>query len=179
MLRLLALLRGQMCRRVPHPRPLPELGTVVLNRSRPARFCAGRGPPFFATPVTTPLLFHSRSLKITSAFYSSVVISGMIRHATRLAPDPPPPLFPCQLSSKSPIPKLLRTLFALSRATARSKPCVFSCLRTLCRHNGGVGGYDPVENSRVSPANYQLSTVDFPAVPLATISYPVCRLAVP
>src|SRR5438552_1324182 len=175
MLRLLALLRGQMCRRVPHPRPLPELGTVVLNRSRPARFCAGRGPPFFATPVTTPLLFHSRSLKITSAFYSSVVISGMIRHATRLAPDPPPPLFPCQLSSKSPIPKLLRTLFALSRATARSKPCVFSCLRTLCRHNGGVGGYDPVENSRVSPANYQLSTVDFPAVPLATISYPVCR----
>ena len=74
----------------------------------------------------------------------------MIRRATCLASDSPPPLFPCQLSSKSPIPKLLRTLFALSHATARSKPCVFSCLRTLCRRNGRVGGYNPVENSSVS-----------------------------
>ncbi len=133
-----------------------------------------------AVPVfTLPLLFHSPSPKITSAFYSSVVISGMMRHATRLASDSPPALFPCQLPSKFFRPKLLRTLFALSYATARSKPCVFSCLRTLCRRNGRVGGYDPVENSHVSPANYQLSTVDFPAIPLATISYPVCRLAVP
>src|SRR6266571_7511139 len=69
---------------------------------------------------------------------------------------------------------LLRTLFSLSHATARSKPCVFSRLRTLCRHNGRVGGYDPVENSHVSPANYQLSTVDFPAIPLAAMSgFPV------
>src|SRR6266566_1177295 len=43
---------------------------------------------------TLPLLFHSPSLKITSAFCSSVVISNMIRHATLpsrplLAPRPP------------------------------------------------------------------------------------------
>src|SRR6266699_2168133 len=126
---------------------------------------ANRGPLPFRRFST------ARCEEITSAFYSFVVISHMIRHATRLASDSPPPLFPCQLSSKSFRPKLLRTLFALSHATARSKPCVFSCLRTLCRRNGRVGGYDPVENSRVSPANYQLSTVDFPAVPLATISY--------
>src|SRR6266571_6233048 len=89
-----------------------------------------------------PLLFRRFStappLKFTSAFYSFVVISHMIRQATRLASDSLPPLFPCQLSSKSFRPKLLRTLFALSRATARSKPCVFSCLRTHCRRNGVV-----------------------------------------
>src|SRR6266581_3152479 len=43
--------------------------------------------------------------------------------------------------SSNPFPfTLLRTLFVLSHATARSKPCVFSCLRTLCRHNGGSIG---------------------------------------
>src|SRR6266516_5386107 len=84
----------------------------------------------------------------------------MTRHATRLASDSPPPLFPCQLSSKSFRPKLLRTLFALSHATARSKPCVFSCLRTLCRHNGGVGGVT-LWKTRASPQptiNYRLWT---------------------
>src|SRR6266568_4446715 len=43
---------------------------------------------------TLLLLFHSPSHKITSVFYSSVVISGMIRHATLpsrplLGPRPP------------------------------------------------------------------------------------------
>ncbi|SRR6266566_1186387 len=93
---------------------------------------ANRGPLPFRRFST------ARCEEITSAFYSFVVISHMIRHATRLASDSPPPLFPCQLSSKSFRPKLLRTLFALSHATARSKPCVFSCLRTHCRRNGVV-----------------------------------------
>src|SRR5438034_899960 len=95
---------------------------------------ANRGPLPFRRFST------ARCAEITSAFYSFVVISHMIRQATRLAADSLPPLFPCQLSSKSFRPKLLRTLFALSHATARSKPCVFSCLRTLCRRNGRVGG---------------------------------------
>src|SRR5207247_3040626 len=115
------------------------VGTPVRSRLKPS--CAiprGKQTAFFATLVTLPPLFHSPSPKITSAFYSSVVISNMIRRATRLASDSPPPLFPCQLSSKSFRPKLLRTLFALSHATARSKPCVFSCLRTHCRRNGVV-----------------------------------------
>src|SRR3989442_16002586 len=87
----------------------------------------------------------------------------MIRRPTRLASDSPPALFPCQLSSKSFRPKLLRTLFALSHATARSKPCVFSCLRTLCRHNGGSIGL----SNQISQALLELFRL-----PLACLSWP-------
>src|SRR6266581_2812565 len=95
---------------------------------------ANRGPLPFRCFST------ARCQEITSAFYSFVVISHMIRHATRLASDSPPPRFPRQLSSKSFRPKLLRTLFALSHATARFKPFAFSRFRILCRHNGGSIG---------------------------------------
>src|SRR6266568_2122546 len=152
---------------------VPQSRHSALPRSPLTPTGSGSHVQMTAAFTISPL-FHSPSPKFTSAFYSSVVISHMIRQATRRASDSPAPLFPCQLSSKSFRFNLLRTLCALSYATARSKPCVFSCLRTLCRHNGRVGGYDPVENSHVSPANYQLSTVDFPAIPLAAMSgFPV------
>src|SRR6266571_7677491 len=69
---------------------------------------------------------------------------------------------------------LLRTLFSLSHATARSKPCVFSRLRTLCRHNGGSMGMTyqnpialllplPSRCGRVSPLRRPIADA-FPAL---------------
>src|SRR5438876_12039112 len=118
---------------------VPQSRHSALPRSPLTPTGSGSHVQMTAAFTISPL-FHSPSPKFTSAFYSSVVISHMIRQATRRASDSPPPLFPCQLSSKSFRPKLLRTLCALSHATARSKPCVFSCLRTLCRRNGRGGG---------------------------------------
>src|SRR3989442_108094 len=65
---------------------------------------------------------------------------------------------------------LFRTLFPNGR-TATLLQSIRSALFLSQRR---CGGYDPVETSRVSPASYQLSTVDFPAVPRATMSrFPV------
>src|SRR6266566_1217948 len=97
---------------------------------------ANRGPLPFRRFST------ARCEEITSAFYSFVVISHMIRHATRLASDSPPPLFPCQLSSKSFRPKLLRTLFALSTQRRAPSP-VYSVACALFAVATGVWGVCP------------------------------------
>src|SRR5437667_1036690 len=134
----------------------------------------------FRPLVTLPPLFHSPSLKFTSAFYSSVVISGMIRHAIL----PRAPVSACPECSRGANHHSLAGCgghFTKSRicnllASFPSIPFPFFTLRTLWRNGRSTTpfdssasalflsqrrcrGYDPVENSLVSPANYQLSPV--------------------
>ncbi len=52
---------------------------------------------------------------------------------------------------------ILRTLLRNGRSTTP----LHSRASALFLSQWGCGGYDPVENSRVSPANYQLSTIDY------------------
>src|SRR3989442_1607605 len=51
-------------------------------------------------------------------------------------------------------------LFSLFRAQRRAPSPVYSVACALFVVTTGVWGYDPVENSRVSPANYRLSTMN-------------------
>src|SRR5437879_8062899 len=52
---------------------------------------------------------------------------------------------------------LFRTLFP----NGRTATLLESIRSALFLSQRGCGGYDPAENSRVSPAGYQLSTIDF------------------
>ena len=134
-------------------------------------------PALFATLVTLSPLFHSLPSKFTSAFYSSVVISNMIRHATL----PSPPL--CELApSAAERPVTARRLFVFIHlrtlpdsahsyhSTPLSRPLfsyicalfctpqivnpfVFKQFRTLCEKHGGVGGGTMgMSNQRFFPA---------------------------
>ena len=166
------------------PLPSRSESAGVLNRSRPARFFAGREPPFFATPVTTRTLFHSPSLKITSAFYSSVVISNMIRHATlpsrlllvhpvrlsRRAPHPLAVVGPSFLTSSISFSFcFLRTLPFSVPNVFRSKLFSFNPFRTLSEKQGGGYQLFPNWNSKSSPRHADLH-------PPSSNLFPFCLL---
>jgi len=115
--------------------------------------------PLFRPLVTLPLLFHSPSLKITSAFYSSVVISDMIRHAT-LPSRPRLARLPATSCDKSFRSQTFRTCpsnpfvfcsfhtlpFSVDNAF-RLNFFAFNHLRTLSQKHGGGMGFFPFWNS--------------------------------
>jgi len=83
----------------------------------------------FRPLVTLPPLFHSPSLKFTSAFYSSVVISGMIRHAT--IPSRPRLPLACQPQEGLPAGSCDKPFRSHAFGTSSRKPLVFCLFRTL------------------------------------------------
>ena len=91
---------------------------------------------------TLPLLFHSPSLKITSAFCSSLVISNMMRHATSpscpllAVAGPSPSSHPLPLSPLPSVPSALFHFPYTSLFTPISLPSI-AC--ALFPKNGGVG----------------------------------------
>ena len=118
------------------PRHLP-LSIRPARRGRATNRCPS------APPVTISPLFHSLPQKFTSAFYSSVVISNMIRHA--IPPSCPLPAAggparrglpaqaggaarPCACSVFSVISATFVLIPALS---SKNLSFVFICLRTL------------------------------------------------
>src|SRR6266571_5131914 len=130
------------------------------------------------SPVTISPLFHSLPPKFTSAFYSFVVISHMIRHA--ILPRPlaaksrntclPSSAVNClQNTELFHLTSFLSAFSALFSATDARQPfCNQFVPHSFCR-NGGVGGMTLWKTRPSLPPaiNYRLSTVDFPAIPLA------------
>ena len=148
-------------------------------RAPPKRLTTSSGPayrhPRHISPsaFTIPPLFHSPPPKFTSAFYSFVVISHMIRHAILprpLAAKSRNNCLPSSAVNSRQNAELFHLTAFLSAFSALFFPMgvrqllLIHALPHSFHRNGGVGRYDRVENSRVSPANYQLSTVDFPAL---------------
>src|SRR2546425_9778123 len=83
----------------------------------------------FRPLATLPPLFHSPSLKFTSAFYSSVVISNMIRHAT--IPSRPRLPLACQPQEGLPAGSCDKSFRSHAFGTSSRKPLVFCLFRTL------------------------------------------------
>jgi len=165
------LLFERFSRPAPSPPTIFFLHTLVSPARR--RRATNRCPS--ASPVTIPPLFHSPLLKITSTFYSSVVISGMIRHAILPRPLPaksrntclPSSVVNClQNTELFHLTSFLSAFSALFSPTDARQPFCNQFVPHSFHRHGGVGGMT-LRKTRASlpPAiNYRLSTVDFPAL---------------
>ncbi len=120
--------------RVPHLRPLlhacpPQEGLPPFSTEAVLCHSAPEADRLFRRLVTSSALFHSPSLKFTSAFYSSVVISGMIRHAT--IPSRPRLPLACQPQEGLPAASCDKSFRSHAFGTSSRKPLVFCLFRTL------------------------------------------------